>query len=99
MKDLYHILFGRGKQIDTDAEKLIRNINVALDDIYHARVNFDMATGADNIELAIYELSTAEIKYRNLIKEARRLGIVKQVASIKKLKEAEVMEVDEDKCS
>lgn len=75
-------------------EKLIDNINSALADIYSARTDFDMATGDDNIELAIYRLSTAELKYRNLIREAKRLGVLR--AGIpSRFKE----EVEENQCS
>ena len=99
MKDLYRILFGREKDEDADSKKLMRNINDALEDIHRARINFDMAVGDDNIELAIYELSTAEIKYRNLIREARRLGIVSRSFSSLKSTGDDSGEVEEDKCS
>ena len=64
-------------EITDPAQLLIENINNALSDMFSARRNFNMAVGADSIELAIYQLSTAEIKYRNLIKEAKRLGIIR----------------------
>ena len=57
---------------------LIENINSALSDVFSARNNFNMAVGSDDIELAIYRLSTAEIKYRNLLREAKRLGIIRR---------------------
>lgn len=79
---------------ETEEEKLIKNINNALCEMNYARNNFDMATGEDNIELAIYELSTAEIKYRNLLKEAKRLGILNRGFS-SVIKE----EVEENQCS
>ena len=78
MKELYRKIFERFNTKETPEDMLVKNINSALKEIYCARTNFDMATGSDNIELAIYELSTAEIKYQNLIKEAKRLGILRK---------------------
>lgn len=73
---LEHILKLKTKVTDP-TELMIKNINNALCEVFSARNNFNMAVGSDSIELAIYELSTAEIKYRNLLKEARRTGITR----------------------
>ena len=68
--------YGMKKKL-TQEEQMLQNIHVALGALYEARSNFDMVVGADNIDLAILELSTAEKRYQNLIKEAKRLGITK----------------------
>lgn len=94
MKELYQKFFERFNAKETYEDILVSNINNALNEIYLARTNFDMATGADNIELAIYELNTAEIKYQNLIKEAKRLGILRR--GFPGYKERE--EVEENQC-
>ncbi len=94
MKELYQKIFERFNTKQTPEDMLVSNINNALNEIYCARTNFDMATGADNIELAIYELSTAEIKYQNLIKEAKRLGILRKGFPGYK----ETKEVEENQC-
>jgi len=98
MRKFYFNILRREKNIETENDLIVKNINAALYDICQARTNFDMATGDDDIELAIYELSTAEIKYRNLIREARRLGIVSR--GIAKLKRGDDNgEVEGNRCS
>lgn len=79
---------------ESPEEKLIDNINRALSDIYSARTEFDMAIGEDAVELAIYRLSTAEIKYRNLIREAKRLGVLRDGIPVRAKEE-----VEENQCS
>ena len=95
MRELYLKFLKKFNTEETAEDKLIKNINNALSEIYCARTNFDMATGSDNIELAIYELSTAEIKYQNLLKEAKRLGILKKGFPVAKERE----EVEGNQCS
>lgn len=80
------------KREEAPGEWLLKSINNALEEMYCARSRFDMAVGDESIELAVYELAAAEIKYRNLIKEAKRAGLVSPVFS----KGEEEME---DKCS
>lgn len=53
----------------------IIEINNALNEINRARINFNMAVGQDNVELAILELNSAEKRYQNLIKEAKEKKI------------------------
>ena len=85
--------FGFGKKSEeAPGEWLLKNINNALEEMYCARSRFDMAVGDESVELAVYELAAAEIKYRNLIKEAKRAGLVSPFFS---KGEEEI----EDKCS
>lgn len=93
MRDFNFGVFRRKKE-ETASDKLIRSINTALGEIYKARTNFDMATGYDNIELAIFELNTAEIRYQNLIKEAKRLGVLREGFPV-----VCAEEVEENQCS
>ena len=44
-------------------------------ELNRAKNNFDMVVGADNVELAILELNTAEKRFENLIKEAKHKGL------------------------
>lgn len=55
--------------------QFITDVNNALNEINRARINFDMAVGQDNVELAILELNSAEKRYQNLIKEAKEKRI------------------------
>ncbi len=59
----------------TEEESIISNINRALYEVHIAKNNFDMVVGADNVELAILELNTAEKRYRNLLMEAKDKGL------------------------
>ena len=76
MKSFYEILLKKIlKRPLSEEESIIENIKLALGELNRAKNHFDMVVGADNVELAISELNTAEIRYRNLIKEAKTKGI------------------------
>ena len=76
MKSFYELVLKKIlKQPLSEEELIIENINTALMELNRAKINFDMVVGADNVELAILELNTAEKRYRNLIKEAKTKGI------------------------
>ena len=76
MKDFIEKFICKNKKDENPCEWLIQNINNALEEIIYARNAFDMAVTPDNIELAIYELTAAEVKYRNLLKEAKKVGLI-----------------------
>lgn len=76
MKDFIEKFIYKNKKDENPCEWLIQNINNALEEIIYARNAFDMAVTPDNIELAIYELTAAEVKYRNLLKEAKKVGLI-----------------------
>lgn len=76
MKDFIEKFIHKNKKNENPCEWLIQNINNALEEIIYARNAFDMAVTPDNIELAIYELTAAEVKYRNLLKEAKKVGLI-----------------------
>ena len=76
MKSFYELVLKKIlKQPLSEEEMIIENIDTALMELNRAKINFDMVVGADNVELAILELNTAEKRYRNLIKEAKTKGI------------------------
>ncbi len=53
-------------------EAILRNnIQWALGELNAARQNFDMVAGAENVELAIFELNAAERRYQNLMNQAK----------------------------
>ncbi len=76
MKEFIEKFIYKNKKDENPCEWLIQNINNALEEIIYARNAFDMAVTPDNIELAIYELTAAEVKYRNLLKEAKKVGLI-----------------------
>ena len=76
MKSFYELVLKKIlKKPLSEEEFIIESINSALMELNRAKINFDMVVGADNVELAILELNTAEKRYRNLIKEAKIKGI------------------------
>jgi len=76
MKEFIEKFIYKNKKDENPCEWLIQNINNALEEIIYARNAFDMAVTPDNIELAIYALTAAEVKYRNLLKEAKKVGLI-----------------------
>lgn len=76
MKSFYEIILKKiTKKPLSEEENIVESINNALLELNRAKNNFDMVVGADNVELAILELNTAEKRYQNLIKEAKSKGI------------------------
>ncbi|MBR3996432.1 MAG: DUF2508 family protein [Clostridia bacterium] len=76
MKSFYEIVLKKiMKKPISEEEIIIESINNALIELNYAKNNFDMVVGADNVELAILELNTAEKRFENLIKEAKHKGL------------------------
>lgn len=76
MKGFYEVILSKVlKRPLSEEECIVESINNALLELNRAKNNFDMVVGADNVELAILELNTAEKRYQNLIKEAKTKGI------------------------
>ena len=65
----------------SEEEILQKNIKWALKELTCARQNFDMVAGAENVELAIYELNAAERRYQNLMNQAKKAGFAAQCHS------------------
>lgn len=65
----------------SEEEILRKNIKWALRELNCARQNFDMVAGAENVELAIYELNAAERRYQNLMNQAKKAGFTAQYHS------------------
>ena len=65
----------------SEEEILRKNIKWALKELNFARQNFDMVAGAENVELAIYELNAAERRYQNLMNQAKKAGFTAQYHS------------------